>query len=45
MKTKAVKVLFEDRKVVVEDNSWIDDFDGLGVHIYEITTPKGYYSR
>jgi hypothetical protein len=31
-----VKVLAEDRALTVSENkSWVDDFDGYDVHIYE----------
>lgn len=34
------KVLFERRKISLSDNSLTDDFDGYGVHIYEILVEK-----
>ena len=37
----AVKVLFEDRSIVVSDGSFRDTFTGYATHVYEIPGPIG----
>ncbi|MCD4832141.1 MAG: hypothetical protein K8R02_10135 [Anaerohalosphaeraceae bacterium] len=33
-KIKRAEVLFEDRQLILEDNSFVDSFDPIGTHIY-----------
>ena len=40
LKLKKVEVLFEDRHVAINENSWTDDFNPYEVHVYRITKLK-----